>query len=105
MIASNVKAMLYRLKNRLNIKSDIHLVAIMLVFSIAEIAYVVAREEIFGLVGLTAEKSLLIKIPLCVIVIFPVYQALFLLTDTVLVQFRFAREFEKKMISPFRFKK
>jgi manganese efflux pump family protein len=97
--------MLLKLRNRLNVKNNLQLAIILLVFTIAGSSTVIAREAIFGWIGVTAETSLIIKIPLYILVIFPLYQALFLLTGTLLGQIRFAWEFEKKMISRFKIKK
>lgn len=94
--------MLNKLKTRWDIKSNFQLVVILLIFSIAGSSTMVVRQIIFEMIGVTGETSLWIKIPLYVVIIFPAYQVLFLATGTLMGQFRFAWEFEKKILSRFR---
>ncbi len=93
-----------RLKQKWNITSNYQFVVILLVFSITGSTTLVMRKLIFEWIGITAETSLLAIIPLYILIIFPVYQVLFLLIGALLGQFRFVWEFEKKMLSRFNFR-
>jgi hypothetical protein len=94
-----------KLKKRWNITSYYQLVLVLLVFSITGSTTLYMRKLIFGWIGISGETSLWISVPLYVLIIFPVYQILFLLVGALLGQFRFAWEFEKKMLSRFRCRK
>jgi hypothetical protein len=97
--------MQHKLKNRLNVKSNFQLAMIPLIFIIAGSSTVIACQVIFRWIGVTTEISQIIKIPMYMLAIFPVFQSLFLFTGNLLEQFRFVWEFEKKMISRFKIKK
>jgi len=97
--------MLNKLKKKWNIKSDFQLLVLLFVFASTGSLTLFTRKGIFFLLGLTAETSMWIKVPLYIIFIFPTYQILFLLIGTLLGQFKFVWEFEKKVFSRFRFKK
>ncbi|MFN3555628.1 MAG: DUF6787 family protein [Bacteroidales bacterium] len=97
--------MLKKLKARWNITSNVQLVLILLVFSITGSATLYVRRFIFDWIGITGDTSLWLRIPLYILIIFPIYQVLFLIFGALLGQFRFAWEFEKKMLSRFRFRK
>lgn len=97
--------MLEKLKKRWKINSNLQLIIILIVFSITGSLSLYVRKWVFYLLGINAETSLWIKVPLYVIIIIPAYQILFLLIGTLLGQFKFAWEFEKKVISRFKFKK
>lgn len=97
--------MFKRLKEKWNIKSNVQLVLIFVIFSVTGSASLVVRKFIFGWLGITSDTSLWIKIPLYVLIIVPAYQILFLLIGTLFGQFRFAWEFEKKVLSRFKLKK
>ncbi|MGC9354932.1 MAG: DUF6787 family protein [Mariniphaga sp.] len=97
--------MFKRLKEKWNIKSNVQLVLIFVIFSVTGSASLVVRKFIFGWLGITSDTSLWIKIPLYVLIIVPAYQILFLLIGTLFGQFRFAWEFEKRVFSRFKFKK
>lgn len=97
--------MLKKLKARWNITSNVQLVLILLVFSITGSATLYVRRFIFDWIGITGDTSLWLRIPLYILIIFPIYQVLFLIFGALLGQFRFAWEFEKKMLSRFRCRK
>lgn len=97
--------MLQKLKDRWNITSHLQLVLVLLTFSVTGTTTLIVRKFIFQFIGITAETDLWIKVPLYILVIFPVYQGLFLLIGAMFGQFRFAWEFEKKMLTRFRFKR
>lgn len=97
--------MLKRLKRKWNIKSNVQLVLILIVFSVTGSAALIVRRMVFEWIGINGDTSLWIKVPLYVLIIFPAYQILFLLIGTLFGQFRFAWEFEKKVFSRLKFKK
>lgn len=97
--------MLRKIKDRWNVKSNFQLLLILIVFSVTGSATLFVRKAAFDLLGITADTSLWIKFPLYIIIIFPAYQILFLIIGTLLGQFRFAWEFEKKMFSRLNFRK
>jgi len=97
--------MLKRLKEKWNIKSNVQLVLILIIFSVTGSAALIVRKAVFDWIGINGDTSLWLKVPLYVLIIFPAYQILFLLIGTLFGQFRFAWEFEKKVFSRLRFKK
>lgn len=97
--------MLEKLKQKWKIKSNVQLVLILLAFSITGSASLYVRKTVFGWIGITPDTALWIKIPMYILIIFPSYQVLFLIIGTLLGQFRFAWEFEKKVFSRFKFRK
>lgn len=97
--------MINRLKTKWNITSNRQLLVILFIFSITGSTTLYVRKFIFEWIGISADTSLWLKIPLYLLVIFPAYQVLFLLFGALFGQFRFAWEFEKKMLSRFRFRK
>lgn len=97
--------MLKKFKEKWDIKNNFQLVLIFVAFSITGSASLAVRKFVFDWLGITGDTSLWIKVPLYVLVVFPAYQILFLLIGTLLGQFRFAWEFEKKVFSRFKLKK
>jgi peptide-methionine (S)-S-oxide reductase len=89
--------MVRRLKKRWNIDSNIQLVLILIVFSLTGMATLWVRKAIWPFLGMVPETSLWIKVPMYVIVIFPIYQILQLIIAFIFGQFTFFWEFEKKM--------
>jgi hypothetical protein len=93
--------MINKLKARWNITSHWQLVFVLLTFSVTGSTTLIVRKFIFELIGITPDTSLWLKFPMYILVIFPIYQALFLIIGFLFGQFRFAWEFEKKMFSRF----
>jgi len=89
--------MVNRLKKRWNIDSNIQFILILIVFSLTGMATLWVRKAIWPLLGLPPDTSFFIKVPLYILIIFPVYQALQLIIAFIFGQFRFFWEFEKKM--------
>ncbi len=89
--------MVNRLKKRWNIDSNIQFILILIVFSLTGMATLWVRKAIWPLLGLAPDTSFFIKVPLYILIIFPVYQALQLIIAFIFGQFRFFWEFEKKM--------
>lgn len=88
--------MLNKFKTKWNIDSDWQLLVIFIVFSITGSAAMVVRKLVFGLIGITPETSLWIKVPLYILILIPAYQFLLLIIGGLLGQFRFFFEFQKK---------
>lgn len=97
--------MLKKLKKKYDIKSNIQLVIILLVFSLSGSASLLVRKAVFDWFGIHSDTSLWLKIPLYIMVIFPAYQILFLTIGTLFGQFRFTWEFKKKLFTRLSFKK
>lgn len=90
-----------RLKKKWKLNSNFQVVIILFIFSITGSAALYVRKAVFDLAGITDATSLWIKVPLYIITVVPAYQILFLLFASLLGQFRFAWEFEKKTFSRF----
>lgn len=97
--------MLKKFKQKWNIKNNVQLVLIFVAFSVTGSASLYVRKFAFDWIGITPDTTLWIKIPMYILIVFPSYQLLFLIIGTLLGQFRFAWEFEKKVFSRFRFRK
>lgn len=69
-----------------------------MVFSITGSAALVVRKFVFHLVGIQPDTSLLIKIPLYILTLFPAYQILLLVIGTLVGQFQFFYAFQKKTL-------
>ena len=86
---------LERLKKRWGVTSGLQIVAIFLVFSLAGMSILWFRPPVYRLLRIDPDVSLWIKIPVCVLV----YQVFLLVWGTVLGQFRFFWEKEKRMVT------
>ena len=94
--------MFEKLKKRWNIKTNIQLVLILIVFSITGSASAWVSKPFVEWMGLSKEDMpLLLFIILRLILIFPFYNVLLILIGTVFGQFKFFWAFEKKMFSRF----
>lgn len=87
-----------RLKNKWNIQTDWDFWMIMLTFSLAGMFIMFARKIIFHLVGIKATTALWIKILLYIPIIPPSYYVGLLFFGTILGQFTFFWEWEKKVL-------
>ncbi|MBU0677178.1 MAG: hypothetical protein KJ626_03605 [Verrucomicrobia bacterium] len=86
-----------KLKARWQVTSLFQVILIMLAFSLAGMSIVHFRRPVFRLLHLTAETSMWIKVPAYILFVVPLYQVLLMFYGTVLGQFRFFWEKEKKM--------
>ena len=93
------------LKTRWGIQSTFQLLLIIFAFSITGSAALVVKNWIFQLLNITSETSLWLKIPLYIITIIPAYNALLLAVGTLLGQFQFFYNFQKKSFSRFKRRK
>jgi hypothetical protein len=86
-----------KLKTKWGIQSNFDFIMIMLAFSLAGSMISVCRPPIFHLLGITKETHLWIKILVYVPLIPPIYQVFLLFWGTILGQFEFFWEKEKKI--------
>ncbi len=97
--------MFRRFKEKWNIKSNLQLIIILIVFSVTGSAAMVVRKMVFNLVGIQPETSLFIKIPLYIAVLFPAYQILLFVIGSLTGQFQFFYAFQKKSLAFLKFGK
>jgi hypothetical protein len=87
-----------RLKKRWGIASNFQLLVILFVFSVAGSSLVWVRRPVFALLGVTPATPVWLKVAAWVGVLFPAYHVMLLVWGTLLGQFRFFWNFEKKML-------
>ena len=87
-----------RLKQKWGITSSFQIVMIMVVFSLAGMAITQSRPIVFHIFGIEHETPLWIKTVVYILSIFPLYQLFLLIFGTLLGQFRFFWDKEKKMV-------
>lgn len=97
--------MFERFKQRWNIKSNFQLVVILIVFSVTGSSSLYVRKGAFSLLGITSDTELWIRTVMYILIIFPAYNVMLLIVGFLFGQFKFALEFEKKMLGRFKFKK
>jgi len=90
--------MMQKLKQKWGITSTLQFILILVVFSLAGMAITQCRAPVFHLFGLTPETPGWIKVVVYLLCVFPMYQLFLLLFGTLLGQFRFFWEKEKKMV-------
>jgi len=93
--------MFERLKKRWNIESNLQVVLILVVFAITGSTTVYLKKLFFGIVGITSETDLLIRIPVYILSVLFIYNILLLIIGFLFGQFRFFWAFEKKFFSRF----
>jgi len=86
-----------KLKTKWGIKSNFQIILIMVVFSLAGLSITQCRPIVFHIFGITAETPMWIKVVVYLLSVFPMYQAFLLIFGSLLGQFRFFWEKEKKM--------
>lgn len=96
-----------RSKARWGIESNLQFWMIMLTFTLAGLSITQVRTLYWDLLGFTEEHpSMWIKTPVYLALVFPTYQIALMMIGTLLGQFRFFWEKEKKMLlffaKPFR---
>ena len=95
-----------KLKDKWNIKSNIQLIIILIVFAITGSTSLVVSEPILEFLGITSTSmSSWIFTPLRLIIVFPVYQLLILVIGFLFGQFNFFWQLEKKMLIKMGFSK
>ncbi len=96
---------LHKLKVRWGIKSNIQFVIIMLVFAVTGSLSLLISKPILLILEISPSTEKWLYYPLRLVVIFPIYQVCLLLIGSLLGQFRFFWEFEKKMLQRIGFMK
>ena len=86
-----------KLKTKWGIESNRDFILIMLTFSLAGMMISFSRKPIFHVLGIEKETALWIKILVYIPLIIPLYQVFLLFWGTVLGQFGFFWEKEKKI--------
>lgn len=88
-----------KLKERWGLKSFGHVVLILFIFSVTGIATLYVRNLLFEFLGITSDTNAMFRVAAWLFVVFPAYQALFLLFGFMLGQFEFVWRFEKKSLA------
>lgn len=96
--------MFEKLKKHWNITSNIQLILILITFSVTGSLSVLVRNPIFEYFSIGSDTHILLRILLSILIITPTYQVLLLIVGSLLGQFPFFWNFEKKMMGRF-FKK
>ena len=91
-----MKAYLERLKIKWAIQSDVQLALIILVFAITGSGSVKLSQPLLDYCGISSIPDAWIRIPLRILMIFPVYQVLLLLVGSLFGQFRFFLNLQKR---------
>jgi len=87
-----------KLKAKWGINSNWHLALILIVFSITGSLTVYVKVLLFLLLGIGADTSLLIIIPLYIVTVIPIYYTILLMVGTLFGQYRFFMAFAKKSL-------
>jgi hypothetical protein len=88
-----------KLKERWNVTSNWQLTIIFIVFAITGSTAAYLSKPVTTALGITKENlSLWLYWPFRLLIIFPVYQVMLVVIGTLLGQFKFFWEFEKKML-------
>lgn len=86
-----------RLKVKWEIKSNIDLVLILVVFALAGSSVLKIADFISDLIGVTSDSNMALWLSIRIFLIFPIYQALLLIFAFILGQFNFFWSKEKKL--------
>lgn len=93
--------MFEKLKKRWEISSNFQLILILIAFSVTGSLSVMVRKPVFEYLSIGPDTNLLFKIFMSILIITPSYQVFLLIVGSLLGQFRFFWNFEKKMLSRF----
>jgi hypothetical protein len=88
-----------KLQKRWGVSSLLQVMLILIAFSLAGMSVVVLRKSFFSWLGFTEQTNNWIKTTTYILFIFPAYQVLLLIYGTLLGQFSFFWEKEKKMLA------
>lgn len=97
--------MIKKLKERWEVKNNLQIILILIVFSITGSASIVVKKAVFQWIGINGDTSLWLKVPLYILIVFPAYQILLLIIGTLFGQFKFVWEMEKRIFSFFKLRK
>lgn len=92
-------ALFNKLKHRWGISTNFQIVLILAVFALAGSSVLVVEAFIFKFMGLARPESFLLRVLVFVLSTFPLHQVLLLFYGTLLGQFRFFWNFEKRIFS------
>lgn len=95
------RQMFRKLKNKWGIKSNFQFWLIFCIFGITGTSMLFIKPPIFQLLGIDSSQHVLVYILLYILIITPAYFIVLLIIGSLLGQFRFFWEFEKKMFSRF----
>ena len=87
-----------KLKTRWQLTSNLQLVIVIILFSITGSTAIKIARPILEFLGITKAMPAYFYWPLRILIVFPVYQILFMIFGTLLGQWKFAWRFEKKML-------
>jgi hypothetical protein len=87
-----------RLKEKWGITSNLQIILILITFSLAGSSVIVLKGWYFNFLGFTEETSFWLKAPAYLAFIFPAYQLLILTYGTLLGQFKFFWNKERKLL-------
>jgi hypothetical protein len=93
-----MKAWLERLKARWEIKSNLQLALVFIVFALTGSLSLKVSRPVLEWAGITDELRPWVRIPLRIIAILPVYQVMLLLIGGLFGQFRFFLNLQKKWL-------
>ncbi|MDX1586896.1 MAG: DUF6787 family protein [Balneolaceae bacterium] len=88
-----------KLKERWGLDSFWHVMLILFIFSITGMTTLYVRQFFFDMLGISTDTAAVIKVLAWLLVVFPSYQALFLIYGFILGQFDFVWRFEKKSLN------
>jgi hypothetical protein len=91
------KNFLVKLKDKWGLESLWQVIVVLVVFSLTGSSVVFLRKEFFSLIGFDENTAMWLKTVTYILFIMPAYQLLLLAYGTLLGQFRFFWEKEKKM--------
>jgi len=87
-----------KLKERWNIKSNLQLVIILIVFALTGSSAAKFAGPLTDAIGVTKEMGWYIYWPVRILIIFPIYQVLLVFMGWLFGEFEFFWAFEKKML-------
>lgn len=87
-----------KMKERWGVETFGGFLLILFIFAITGLTTLYLRELTFGWIGITEKTPLWVEILAWIVVVFPLYQVLFLVYGFVLGQFEFVWNFEKKSL-------
>ncbi len=97
--------MFKKLKHKWGITSNFQFWLIFFIFAITGSSTLFVKRPVFAFLGIDSTTSLWIVVPVYLVTITPSYFIILLFYGTILGQFKFFWEFEKKMFKRFKIKK
>ncbi|MDB4835472.1 hypothetical protein OAH12_02675 [Cyclobacteriaceae bacterium] len=103
-MVERLKSIGQKLKEKWEIENNTQLIMILIVFSITGSSLGFVLKPVLAMLGIGKETPWLIHVPVYILIAYPMYQVLLLMWGTLLGQFQFFWNFEKKMLKRFGFK-